>query len=280
MNHTECAITRVDGVDDDAKCVDIVDFRERQALLLHLAVDAVQVLFAPEHMRDEALFPQAPFQAVADLGDDFLAVAADALDFLLDDAVAHRVERGEAEFLEFEADPVDAETLRDRRVDIEGFTCYTAALDRGEGAERAHVVQAIGELDEDDTDIVRHRHEHFLKIRRLLFGVRFEFDLREFAQTVDDRCDLVAKLRTDFFLAGFRVFDNVMQHRRDERVVVHVHFGEDVRDFERVLDVRFAALAQLPGMGVRAEFVGAPDFFYLFFGIVRTDAVAEVVNGE
>ena len=111
--------------------------------------------------------------------DDFFAIAANALDLFLKHALPQRVERAETQFFQFEANAIDTKTLRDRRVDFQGFAGDAAALRGRQRIECAHVVQAIGELNENYADIRGHRHQHALEVARLGFGVGFEFDLGE-----------------------------------------------------------------------------------------------------
>src|SRR4029453_15939012 len=68
----------------------------------------------------------------------------------LDLLVLARVQRGEGQVLDLPLDRVDAEPMRDRRVDLQGLLGLVDLLLLGQRADRAHVVQAIGELDEDD----------------------------------------------------------------------------------------------------------------------------------
>ena len=165
------AVAGIDRVDNDAEGVDVVHLGEMQTLVAHLVVDAVEMLFAPDHVRNQLLLAQLALDAVLDLGNDFLAVAADLLNHPRQHAVAQRVERLEAELLEFETDRVHAQALGDRRIDFQRLARDAATLGRFQGAQRAHVVQAVGELDENDADIIRHRHQHLLEVLRLRLGV-------------------------------------------------------------------------------------------------------------
>ena len=119
-------------------------------------------------------------------------------------------------------------------------------------------MQAVGELDQDDADVVRHRHEHLLEVLRLRLGVRLELDLGQLRQAVDDLRDLGTEFRADLVLADQGVLDDVVQHGRDERLVVHVHLGEDAGDFQRMLHVRRSARLALVRLG--AEAVGVTDW--------------------
>ncbi len=171
VQNPECAIARIDGVDDHTKGVDVVHSGEAQMLFPHLLINAVQVLLTAEHVRDDALLAQVAPDAILDFVDDLLAIPTNPLHLLPDHAVAQRVQRRETELLQFETDLIDAETLRDRRIDLERFPRDTPSFLEAQRAERAHVMETIRKFHEDDANVVGHRHQHALKITRLRLGL-------------------------------------------------------------------------------------------------------------
>ncbi len=83
-------------------------------------------------------------------------------------AVVLRVEVLEGEVFQLAADAAHAEAVRDGREDVEGLLRDAAALLGLEVLERAHVVQAVGELDEHDAHVVHHRQQHLADVLGLL----------------------------------------------------------------------------------------------------------------
>ena len=61
--------------------------------------------------------------------------------------------------------------------------------------ERAHVVQAVGQLDQHDANVVRHRDDHLAEILGLLFLAALERDLRDLGHAVNQLRDLGAEVR-------------------------------------------------------------------------------------
>ncbi len=94
-------------------------------------------------------------------------------------------------------------------------------------AQGAHVVQAVGELDQDDADVAHHGQQHLAEIFRLRLGMGFEFDLGELADAVDQFGDFGAELAGELLLGRAGVFDHIMQDGRHDALVVHVHLGQD-----------------------------------------------------
>ena len=50
--------------------------------------------------------------------------------------------------------------MRERRVDLERLLRLLHLLLLAEVLDRAQVVEAVGELDQDDADVLRHRDDH------------------------------------------------------------------------------------------------------------------------
>ena len=117
-------------------------------------------------------------------------------------------------------------------------------------------MQAVGELDQDDAHVARHREQHLAEVLGLRFLLRLELDLVELGDAVDQLGDRLAEVARDLGLGDRGVFGHVVQQRRGERLRVHVPLREDVGDGERVGDIRLAGLAELAFVRRLAEVVG------------------------
>ena len=104
------------------------------------------------------------------------------------------MQRLEREVLELPLDLVDAEPVRERRVDLERLAGLLDLLLAPEVLERAHVVQAVGELDQDDPHVVGHRDDHLPVVLGLRVLAALELDPRQLGDAFDEVRDLVAEL--------------------------------------------------------------------------------------
>lgn len=136
----------------------------------------------------------------------------------------------ETEVFEFDADAVHAQAVGDGRIDLQGFLGDPPAFFAGQHFQGAHVVQAVGQLDQDHANVARHGHGHLLEVFRLGFGLGLEIHLGQFADPVDQFGHGFTKLRLQRFLGDTGVFDHVMQHGRHQALMVHMHVGENVCD--------------------------------------------------
>ena len=125
--------------------------------------------------------------------------------------------------------------------------------------ERAHVVQPVGELDQQHADVVGDGEQQLaqvLGLRRLLGD---EVELLELGQAVDQRADLAAEQLVDLGARRRGVLDGVVQQRRDDGRVVELEVGQDRGDFERMREVGIAGGALLRAMRLHGVDVGAVE---------------------
>jgi hypothetical protein len=154
----------------------------------------------------------------------------------------------EAQVLELVVERVQSQAVGDRRVDVQRFARDSLLLLHRHGIERAHVVQPVGELDEDHAHVARHREQHLAEVLGLRVLQRGELDAVDLRHAIDQLRHGLAEALRDLGLGGGRVLDDVVQDRGHQRLRIEVPLREDLRDRERMRDVRLAALAVLAGM--------------------------------
>ena len=140
--------------------VDVEHILEREMSGAHLSIQTVKVLRSPFDARLDSFLAQAALRRRLDLVHDSLAVPAHLLDLGLQHTVAPRVEGAESEILELDPDASKSETIGDGSVDLERLPGDAPALVERQRIEGAHVVQPVRELDEHDSQIAGHRHQH------------------------------------------------------------------------------------------------------------------------
>ena len=123
---------------------------------------------------------------------------------------------------------VHADPLGERRVDIHRLARDPAALVlRRDVMERAHVVQPVGELDQQHADVVAEREQELAQILGGALVLRLRLDLAELGDAVDQARDVLAEQLLDFLGRGERILDRVVEDGGDDRLVVELEVGED-----------------------------------------------------
>ena len=101
--------------------------------------------------------------------------------------------------------------MSQRSVDVERFAGNLVLLAGEHGAEGAHVVQAVGHLDEDDADVFRHGEQQPAEVLGLGRCLVAEDTARNLGEPVDNRGYLFAEVVFDVFDRILRVFDHVVE---------------------------------------------------------------------
>ena len=159
---------------------------------------------------------------------------------LLREAVLH------AEVLQLALDRVEPQPVGQRCEEVDRLARDLDLLVHGHGAQRAHVVQAVGDLDENDAHVVREREEHLAEIFGLLGGVGVE-DARHLRQSVDHRGDFRAENAFHVLHGVFRVLHDVVQQGRDDRFHAEADLLDDDLGYcNGMQEVRLAGAAPYP----------------------------------
>ena len=165
----------------------------------------------------------------------------------------------EGEIFELLLHVLHAETVRERRVDVDRLAGDALLLARRQRRKRRHVVQAVGQLDDQDPHVLRHRHEHLAHRGGLLRLLGVELDALELGDAVDDAGDVRTELGGDVVERDVRVLDRVVQQRGGDGDVVEPEVGDDAGDSQRMVDVRLARAPHLLAVGVGRDLVGPRD---------------------
>ena len=211
----------------------------------HLLVDAPVVLRPAGDLGVDAQLGQPGLDHVEDLADVDVALGRPHRHHLLDLGVALGVEGGEGQVLQLQLDAGDAEAVGQGGVDVERLLGRAVLVLDRHGRDRAHVVEAVGQLDEQDPDVLGHGHQHLAHGGGLLGLLGVEADPVELGDAVDDGRHLGAEVADDVVEADAGVLDRVVQEGGGEGDVVEAEVGEDGGHGQRVLDVGVARTPQL-----------------------------------
>lgn len=167
----------------------------------------------------------------------FLPVSLARCDVVLYLGVGFGVLVFETEVFEFGLDGKEAETVGQRRVDVERFAGNFVLFAGQHRAQGAHVVQTVGHLHQNDTDIFRHRKQQLPEILGLCRSLVAKDTSRYFGQPRYNHGDFLAEEVLDVFDGIFGVFDHVVQEGRTDGGRAQSHlltydscYGDGVHD--------------------------------------------------
>ena len=139
-------------------------------------------------------------------------------------------------------------------------------------------MQAIGELDQDDADIARHRHHHLAEVFGLLFGFAAELNLRELGHAFDQIGHLRTKLFDQLLFGNTTVFDDIVHQRRHQALRIESKGGENAGDRYRMGNVGFAGSAVLAFVGITGQHIGFADLLDLLGIEIGRDLLTQALE--
>ena len=246
-------------------------------LTLHLAPDRIGRLDPAGNPGVDAVIPQHLLQLGLDLAGQVLVGALQELEARLNRAVGIRVHFREGQVFQLVLEALHPDALGQRRVDVHGFARDPAPLvGRFDGPQGLHVVQPVGELDQQDPDILRHGDDQLAEVLRVLGLFGLQLEPGELGDAIDQARDLAAEQPVDIFQGGIGVLDRVVEQGRDDRLMVELELGQDARDFDRMGEIGIARGPGLAAVDLHGIDVRAVQCLFIGPGIVRLDPLDEL----
>ena len=281
MDDAEGAVAVLDGLRHDAQRHHVVDLIELDLLALQFLMDAEQALDAAIDFDDRHLrFGELGRDRLLQLLDQPFGCAPPLLDPQPQRLVGGRFEVLERQLLELVLDLAHPQAIGDRGVDVPGLLRNLDPALFGKVVERPHVVQAVGELHQDDPDVVDHRQQHLAEVFRLPLLARRERDRAQLGHALDNVGDIGAEQFRDALDRRLGVFDDVVEQPGGDRHDVELHVGELIRHLQGVHEIRFPRVANLPLVLEGGEHVGPPQQVNIGVRVDPPDFFDEVLEPD
>ena len=247
------------GVHDHTEGAEVEDAVERQLLGIHLAVDAVDVLDAAEDGGMDPFLLEPDADLLLHAVHEGFQFGHPPVQRLGDFLVALRIEILQGEVLQLPLGALHAQPVRDGGVDFHGLQGLAALLLGRLIVHGTHVVEAVGDLDEDHADVLGHGQEHLAQVLHLLVFLAGVLDAGQLGDAFHDVGDGRTELPGDILVGEAGVFNHVVQQRGDDAVLVKAHICRNVRRGDAVGDIRAAVLALLAVVGGLCRLIGGAD---------------------
>jgi hypothetical protein len=133
-------------------------------------------------------------------------------------------------------------------------------------------METVGELDDEDPQVVGHGEEHLAEVAGLLFALAMEMELFEFGDALYEVGYGRAKLTADRGDGDAGVLDGIVEERSRQGVGVSLDFSKKESHLERVVDVGFAGEALLTVVGLVRETIGREETLAVLGGPIGSKA--------
>jgi hypothetical protein len=187
------------------------------------------------------------------------------------------MQRFERQVLELPLERVDAEPVRERRVDLERLLRLLHLLLLAEVFDLAQVVQTVGKLDQDDPHVLGHRDDQLAVVLGFRLLAALELDARQLRHALDEPRDLVAELRAHVVELDLRVLDHVVEQRGGDGLVVELELRADLGRPPGVQHELLAGASLLAGVSVSREGEGPADQVAVDVRVVGGDVRNQLV---
>ena len=154
VDQAEDPITIPHCLDNHPEGQEVEDIRHVHLLPPELLIDRIHVLDAPVDGPVDAVGEKQAFDDPPNLGEPPFGGVGAILDLVLETLPLFRVEIAEAKVLHLHLDASDPESIGDGRIDVEGLLGDGDLPVGPQKAQGSHVVQPVGQLDQDDAYIV------------------------------------------------------------------------------------------------------------------------------
>ncbi len=277
MHDAQRAVAVLHLADDDAETENIRQLLEGDGFSLHLAPHGVGRFLAPGHRRLYAARREFLGELLFDALDDAAVLGAKVVQPSLDGLIGLRHQMVEGEPLQFLAQAPHPHAARERPVNVDRFLGDAGALVEGHEMQRAHIVQPVGELDQQHAHVLGDGEQQLAEILALpgLFGD--EVELVDLGQALDELADLLAEQAVDLLAGGGGVLDRVVQHGGDDGRVVELEVGQNGRDLERMREIGIARGALLGAMRLHGVDIGPVEQILVDARIIFPHALDEFV---
>ncbi|MGY4289639.1 hypothetical protein ACVWXO_008905 [Bradyrhizobium sp. LM2.7] len=277
MDDAERTIAGFDIVHDNAETEDVGQLLEADGLALHLGPDRERLLAAAINPRTEAAVAQIVGELRLDLADQVAVALGERVEPLHHHRIGLGIEGAEGQVLQLLAHFLHAHAARERRIDVERLLGDSPARFRRHEIQRPHVVQAVGELHQENADVVSNGQQQFAQILGLLGLARHQLQPLQLGQALDQGADLGPEDLVDLGPRRFGVLDRVVKQRGHDGRIIQLQVGENRRHLEGVREIRVARGAGLRTVRLHGVDIGAVQKIFVGVGIVGPDTLDEVI---
>ena len=175
VHDAERAVTGLDVAHDHAESEDVGQLFETDRFAFHLGPDRKRLLAPAEDMRGQPVVLQVFGELAFDFADQVAVAVGQRIQPLHHHLMRFGIEGAKRKVFEFFPHLLHAHAAGQRCIDVECFLGDPAARGGRHEFQRAHIVQAVGEFDQENADIVRYREQQLAQVLGLLGLARHQF---------------------------------------------------------------------------------------------------------
>ncbi len=235
------------GIYDNTQGIKIVNLVKALVLVVHFLINAVNRFDAPLQGKSNVVFTEFFFHRFANMVDKADIGAVLFLNVLADFRMSDRVQILQAQIFQFGFNLLHTQSVGKRCINMHGFQGGQTPLRFRFGTQRAHVVQSVAELNENNANVLGHCQKHLPQTFDMCLFLVFNMQIDKFGQSVDQHGNIGAEQLAQFAEIGFicAVLYRVVQKCRTNRLGVKSESRHDFRNRNGMRNVGFSAGTKL-----------------------------------
>ena len=269
VDHAQHVVAVADGIHDHPESKEVEDLVDALVLAEHLPIDGVGVL----HAAVNDVIDLHVLEPLVDLRlgavHESLVLRALGVQLGNDLIVADGIQIFQGEILQLPFHPLHSQPVGDGRIDLHGFQRFLLLLGRGLVFHGTHIVEPVGDLDEDDPDILAHGDEHLPEVLHLLVFLGGVLDAGQLADALHQVGDGGREQLLHVLVGGGRILDDVVEQGGHDGLGVQLLLRHDLGNRQGVDDIGLPAFALLAVVALVGIFEGRPDLGKVRGGVIH-----------
>ena len=188
----------------------IIDLIKALFLVAHLTINRVDMFWTTINITNKSLFSCVSLNFIDNLVHKFLTLTTFFLHHVRNLVEFHLIKVTEGHVFQFPFDTTNTQTVGQRSIDFHSFARNALLLILTKMLKGTHIVQTIGQFNQDDTDILRHGHKHLTVVFSQLLLVGLVLNLTKLSNTVHDISYIRTKIRFQIIKRFFGVFNDIV----------------------------------------------------------------------
>ena len=164
----------------------------------------------------------------------------------------------ERKILQFAIRLIQAQPVGNRCINLQRLRRNSTPFAARHVCQRAHIVCAICQLDQNHANIARHRQQHLAEGLGLVFLACIELKLVELGESIHEFGDRGTETIDQVGLSYAAIFHGIVQQRRHQCLGVELPGGAKCRHRNGVGDIGLTAVAQLTQVRLVGKAIGLP----------------------
>ena len=195
MDGAQSRIAVLNALCDHTDAYEVIDLVELQLLLLHLVEDAPEMLRAARDFGVDEHLVQSALYLRDDLSEINLPLRRAFFHQMVYLGIPLRMKHGERQILKLGLELLHAQTISQRSIHLQSFSRYGFLALKRKRSECLHVVETVGEFDEQHPQVASHCNEHLAQGGYLLRRAVGQLQAVQLREAVHQKSYIAAEIR-------------------------------------------------------------------------------------